>query len=84
MTQAELDALILNEQDIAKKAYDYNGVANTVSPNYRSLAQSRMRGEDMTQAALDALILNAQDISNTAYDHNGVANPHAPNYRSLA
>jgi len=40
MTQAELDALILNEQDIAKKAYDYNGVANTVSPNYRSLAQS--------------------------------------------
>ena len=62
MTQAELDALILNEQDIAKKAYDYNGVANTVSPNYRSLAQSRMRGEDMTQAALDALILNAQDV----------------------
>lgn len=30
----------MNEQDIAKKAYDYNGVANPASPNFASLAQS--------------------------------------------
>jgi hypothetical protein len=30
----------LNEQDIAKKAYDYNGVANPASPNFASLVQN--------------------------------------------
>lgn len=39
ISQADLDALILNEQDIADKAYDHNGVANPASPNFRALVQ---------------------------------------------
>lgn len=79
ISQADLDALILNEQDIAKKAYDYNGVANPVSPNFRALMQNK----GISQAELDALILNDQDIAAKAYDHNGVANPASPNFRAL-
>lgn len=80
ITKAELDALILNDQDIADKAYNYNGVSNPASPNFKSLAQSRLRLRD---ADLDALILNEQDIAKKAYDYNGVSNPHAPNFQSL-
>ena len=45
ITKAELDALILNDQDRTDKAYDYNGVANKASPNYKALAQFNNEGD---------------------------------------
>lgn len=39
ITKAELDKLILNDQDRSDKPYDYNGVANKASKNYRALSQ---------------------------------------------
>lgn len=39
ITKAELDALLLNDQDRANKAYDYNGVANKASKNFKGLYQ---------------------------------------------
>lgn len=39
ITKAELDALIMNDYERTNKAYDYNGVANPASKNYRALTQ---------------------------------------------
>lgn len=39
ISKAELDALIMNDYERKGKAYDYNGVSNPASPNYRALTQ---------------------------------------------
>lgn len=39
ISKAELDALILNDHERMEKPYDYNGVANKASANYKGLSQ---------------------------------------------
>lgn len=45
ITKEELEKLILNDQDRTEKSYDYNGVANKASPNYRALSQFYKEGD---------------------------------------